>query len=273
MSLLHFTRFMNDAAALEKTLRLLQGITQLNISLLAAGQTAEAAQVVHVSSTLRTNFALARRYFRLFKWIDSALVAADALRNNEALVDSEREGVLAFLNISKWSYLGMFLLTEAITILDASGVKKSSWAPLFFVESQRFWFYSISCSLILTCYNLYTNRNEIICLQAGLHVAKATAENGISTSTNGDAKPKDQTVEKLKPLPKKDHVEEKERALEKARKQRSTHLRQLVGGSCDLLTPGAVIKWIPVSPAVVAITSIISSFISQQDIWRKLNTD
>ncbi|OMP85369.1 hypothetical protein BK809_0004039 [Diplodia seriata] len=274
MSLLEFTRFMNDAAALEKTLRLLQGFAQLSISVFASVETAEAAQVVDVSSALRKNFALGRRYFRLFKWIDCALVAADALRNNEALVDSEREGVLALLNIAKWSYLGMFLLTEAVTIVDALGVRKSSWTPLFFVESMRFWFYSITCSIILTCYDLYNNRNKINRLRADLHAAKATAkENGLPTNTESDAKTEEPPKEKPQLPSKKDHAQEKEYALEKARKRRFALLRQLVGSSCDLLTPGAVVNYTPVSPAVVAITSIISSLISQQDIWRKVNTN
>ncbi|KAF4544601.1 Pex11 domain protein [Lasiodiplodia theobromae] len=227
MSLLEFTRFMNDAAALEKTLRLLQGFAQLSISIFASVQTEEAAQVVDISGALRKNFALGRRYFRIFKWIDCALIASDALRNNEALVNSEREGVLSLLNIAKWSYLGMFLLTESVTIVDALGVKKSSWAPLFFVESMRFWFYSIACSIILTCYDLYTTRNKIIRLQAELGAAKVTAKNDASAATKGDAKTKEQSKEKPEPQPKKTPVQEKERALEKARKTQHTLLRQL----------------------------------------------
>lgn len=117
MSLVEFTRFMNDAAALEKTLRLLQGIAQLSVSIFASVETDEAAQLVDISGALRKHFALGRRYFRIFKWIDCALVAADALRDNEAVVESEREGVLALLNVAKWSYLGMFLFTEAFTIV------------------------------------------------------------------------------------------------------------------------------------------------------------
>lgn len=117
MSLVEFTRFMNDAAALEKTLRLLQGIAQLSVSIFASVETEEAAQLADISGALRKHFALGRRYFRVFKWIDCALIATDALRNNEALVESEREGVLALLHIAKWSYLGMFLFTEAFTIV------------------------------------------------------------------------------------------------------------------------------------------------------------
>lgn len=310
MSLVEFTRFMNDAAALEKTLRLLQGIAQLSVSIFATVETEEAAHLVDVSGTLRKHFALGRRYFRVFKWIDCALIAADALRNNEALVDSEREGVLALLNIAKWSYLGMFLFTEAFTIVgistffvlplllqdssicstikpqlrltrvrllqvDALGVRKFSWAPMLFVESMRFWFYSISCSIILTCYDLYMNRNEIIRLQAEIAAAKEaaeTTENGDgATRTRKEKRSKEDIKDTAAPEQKKNRLLDDKQALEKARFRRHALLRQLIGASCDLLTPGAVVNYTPVSPAAVAITSIISSLISSQDIWKRVN--
>ncbi|KAK7706752.1 hypothetical protein SLS57_009562 [Botryosphaeria dothidea] len=275
MSLVEFTRFMNDAAALEKTLRLLQGIAQLSVSIFATVETEEAAHLVDVSGTLRKHFALGRRYFRVFKWIDCALIAADALRNNEALVDSEREGVLALLNIAKWSYLGMFLFTEAFTIVDALGVRKFSWAPMLFVESMRFWFYSISCSIILTCYDLHMNRNEIIRLQAEIAAAKeaaGTTENGDgATRTRKEKRSKEEIKDTAAPEQKKNRLLDDKQALEKARVRRHALLRQLIGASCDLLTPGAVVNYTPVSPAAVAITSIISSLISSQDIWKKVN--
>ncbi|KAL1636820.1 hypothetical protein SLS56_000913 [Neofusicoccum ribis] len=273
MSLVEFTRFMNDAAALEKTLRLLQGIAQLSVSIFASVETDEAAQLVDISGALRKHFALGRRYFRIFKWIDCALVAADALRDNEAVVESEREGVLALLNVAKWSYLGMFLFTEAFTIIDAMGLRKSSWAPMFFVESMRFWFYSITCSIVLTCYQLYMNRGDIARLQAEIGAKSVTANgNGSTSIIEKDIASEKEPKEKPKPAKKKESIQDKKQALGKARKRRHVLLRQLVGASCDLLTPGAVVNYTPVSPAAVAITSIISSLISSQDIWRKVNT-
>lgn len=297
MSLVEFTRFMNDAAALEKTLRLLQGIAQLSVSIFVSVESDEAAQLVDISGAVRKHFALGRRYFRLFKWIDCALVAADALRDNEAVVESEREGLLALLNIAKWSYLGMFLLTEAFTIVglcltfpralfeffqpksasadsfvrqvDAMGLRKSSWAPMFFVESMRFWFYSITCSIILTSYHLYVNHGQITQLKTEIAATKVNATGNESTKNTKSAR---EPEEKPKPEPRKDAMQEKEHAIEKARKRRHALLRQLIGASCDLLTPGSVVNYTPVSPAAVAITSIISSLISSQDIWRKVNS-
>ncbi|EKG11118.1 Peroxisomal biogenesis factor 11 [Macrophomina phaseolina MS6] len=263
---------MNDAAALEKTLRLLQGIAQLSVSIFASVETEEAAQLADISGALRKHFALGRRYFRVFKWIDCALIATDALRNNEALVESEREGVLALLHIAKWSYLGMFLFTEAFTILDALGVHKTSWAPMFFVESMRFWFYSITCSIVLTCYDLYVNRSEINQLRAELGAGKSHANGDAANDAVENEKPAEkETKENAAPELSKNPASDKEQALKKAKVRRLTLIRQLIGASCDLLTPGAVVNYTPVSPAAVAITSIISSLISSQDIWRKVN--
>lgn len=108
MSLVEFTNFMNNAAALEKFLKLLQGFAQLGMSVFAS------AQLVETSTLLRKHFALGRRYFRVFKWIDCALVASAALCGD---ANGGKEGVLAMLNVAKWSYLGMFLFTEALTLV------------------------------------------------------------------------------------------------------------------------------------------------------------
>ena len=138
---------------------------------------------------------------------------------------------------------------------------------------MRFWFYSIASAMILTSYDLYVNRSDIIRLQVELDGATAVASgNDVSTNTEDTTDAKEKPKESSKPRSRIHRMQEKKQALDKAKEKRHALLRQLVGASCDLLTPGAVVNYTPVSPAMVAVTSITSSLISSQDIWRKVNT-
>ncbi|KAF2141332.1 uncharacterized protein K452DRAFT_298718 [Aplosporella prunicola CBS 121167] len=262
-----FTRFMNDAAALEKTLRLLQGLAQLAASVLAADH-----HLVLVAGALRKHFALGRRYFRYFKWLDCALAAADAMpgRGSESEVGG-KEGVETLLIAARASFLGMYLLLEACTILHVMGVHKSSWAPTFHVEGMRFWFYSLCCSIVLSVHELHTSSKAS---------TNATC-NGTTTITAAAAPPKKKTKTKShnkatqepKPSPTTTAAAAPPSHLTQAHlRARHTHaLRTLLISALDLLTPGAIVGWIPAAPSVVAATSIASSFLGAQDIWRRVN--
>lgn len=276
MSLVEFTNFMNNAAALEKLLKLLQGFAQLGMSLFAS------AQLVETSTLLRKHFALGRRYFRVFKWIDCALAASAVLCGDAS---GGKEGVLAMLNVAKWSYLGMFLFTEALTLLDAMDLKKFEWTPMIFTEAMRFWFYSISCGLVLIGYDLYQNNRDMVRTEREYELIESSPDDSPKSASNRDqtangiAKTKDQNQkqekekELLKPdwIPKDAQLSAKRRQIEQAKARRRSLLRQLFANACDLLTPGSIVKYTPVHPILVAVTSIISSFISSQDLWMQIN--
>ncbi|KAK8174128.1 hypothetical protein IWX90DRAFT_476643 [Phyllosticta citrichinensis] len=297
MSLIEFTNFMNNAAALEKFLKLLQGFAQLGMSVFAS------AQLVETSTLLRKHFALGRRYFRVFKWIDCALAASAVLCGDAS---GGKEGVLAMLNVAKWSYLGMFLFTEALTLvccqlfyvaalhavfpkltlsqLDAMDIKKFEWTPMIFTEAMRFWFYSISCGLILIGYDLYLNNRDMVRTEREYELIENSPDDSPKSASNGKPKAnekvktkdqdKKQEKEQLKPhwIPKDAQLSAKRQQLEQAKARRRSLLRQLFANACDLLTPGSIVKYTPVHPILVAVTSIISSFISSQDLWMQINT-
>ncbi|KAK7518736.1 peroxisomal biogenesis factor 11 [Phyllosticta citriasiana] len=275
MSLVEFTNFMNNAAALEKLLKLLQGFAQLGMSVFAS------AQLVETSALLRKHFALGRRYFRVFKWIDCALAASAVLCGDAS---GGKEGVLAMLNVAKWSYLGMFLFSEALTLLDAMDLVKFEWTPMIFAEAMRFWFYSISCGLVLIGYDLYLNHRDMVRTEKEYRLIEMSPDdspesicNGTSKEADGSAKSKHQDQkhgkEELKQdwIPKDAQLSAKERQLEQAKARRRSLLRQLFANACDLLTPGSIVKYTPAHPVLVAITSIMSSFISSQDLWMQIN--
>jgi len=100
---------------------------------------------------------------------------------------------------------------------------------------MKFWFYAISCSILSLSYQLLLLRED---------------EKKIKTT---DEKTGKKVVKKTVSI------------------SRKVLIWQLVGASCDLLTPGAFVGWLDVSPATVAVTSILSSVLSSIDIWMRVN--
>ncbi|KAK4553684.1 hypothetical protein LTR86_009182 [Recurvomyces mirabilis] len=98
-------RFTDDAAAIEKTLRLVQGlcttVAALNASADAAAPWLEA----------RSRVNLGRRYFRVFKWYP-AFVEVGKSSTNGNLSTIER-----LLEVVKYLFLGLYFLLEASTLV------------------------------------------------------------------------------------------------------------------------------------------------------------
>ncbi|KAH9208814.1 peroxisomal biogenesis factor 11 [Leptodontidium sp. 2 PMI_412] len=134
------SRFVGDAAGLEKTLRLLQSCSQV-----IAANSLPAAAAPWLQA--RSQLALGRRYLRFLKFTDAFALAFGAF--------SSHSGIVAVLEFGKWSCMGMFLLLESCTMLDVMGVYHASWAAGLFVEAMKFWFYSLSLGILLALMELW----------------------------------------------------------------------------------------------------------------------
>ncbi|KAL2061866.1 hypothetical protein VTL71DRAFT_7244 [Oculimacula yallundae] len=218
------SRFVGNAAGLEKTLRLLQSIVQV---IAANSLPASAVQWLQA----RKQFALGRRYLRFLKFIDAFSLAFEAL--------STRNGILAILEFGKWSCLGMFLLLESCTILDAMGVYRTSWASWVFVEAMKFWFYSLILGILLAVIELW-NLSWV----------------DLSVSKEGG---------------KKAALDEESRARERALR-RTSAMKKIVIDGCDLFTPGAVTGWLVVSSSNVGMLCAVSTVLGGRDIWDRVQS-
>jgi len=217
-------RFTTDAGGLERMLRLLQALAQI---LAASTAVAEEAKVwLH----LRMQFALGRRYFRFFKFLDCWAVAYDA---RPAWDGSALLGTLEF---GKWSCMGLYLFLESCTILDAMGVWTSAWASTCLVTANKYWFYALAFSILRAVLEIFVIEPRTPKAIESLQAAKKDDE-------------------KLRRV----DIEKRERVR-----------RRLVADSFDLLIPGSVTGWIPTSPATVGYATVISTLLTAKDIWDKL---
>jgi hypothetical protein len=94
-------------AAIEKILRLLQGLCQV---LAVYALSAENAKLW---ALCRRQFALGRRYIRFFRWIDAFSKSWDAFLGIERPGDLE-----GWMAVGKWSFLGAYLGCESVGIVS-----------------------------------------------------------------------------------------------------------------------------------------------------------
>lgn len=139
----------------------------------------------------------------------------------------------------------MYLMLESTTIVDAMGIWTTNWAPVVFAESMKFWFYSLTFSVMSGLSQL-----------AELHMVV----------DKGQDKPRE-AVEKSMQLSGKQlaDIESKE----KRSKQRRL-IRKVVTDLCDLTIPGATTGWIITSSGTVGIASAISTVLASSDIWERI---
>ncbi|KAK6579889.1 hypothetical protein PZA11_007597 [Diplocarpon coronariae] len=225
------SRFVGDAAGLEKTLRLLQSLAQV---VAACSLTATAAAPWLQA---RKQFALGRRYLRVLKFIDAFTFAFD--------IFSRRSGLLAVLEFGRWSCLGIYLLLESFTILDEMGVVSTTWAAGLFLEAMKFWF----CSLVLGIFSGILELLGLLGQNAGLgkrvEEKHQKSRKNKAEMTQGRPTERDATRKKI--------------------------AKRLFIDGCDLFIPGSATGWIPTSSANVGMMSVGSTVLSGLDVWNRVN--
>ncbi|KAJ9315190.1 hypothetical protein DTO271D3_4643 [Paecilomyces variotii] len=134
-----FANFTNHGIGLEKTLRLVQALAQVGAEVLV--DTDE--ELAKRCAIAKGQLALSRRYFRFFKFFE-CFERVTALLSTTGQNDS----IHTTLELGKWSCLGIYLVMEDLTILDAMGVYSTSWSDWVLLEAHKFWFCALSLSLL-----------------------------------------------------------------------------------------------------------------------------
>lgn len=242
-------RFTNDATGIEKTLKFVQSFSQVAQSLVASSLPKEAAQW----ETAKNQANLARRYFRLFKWIDCWTLAYNQFDSYQGRpTNQEKEGskqsakvdnIKFILTVSKWSLLGIYLFMEMFTITDAMLITSNSWAPGLQMEALKFWFYSLAVSVLLGVYELFL-------------LESAPVEATTQTPEKGEEEDKERRQASSPDL--------------RAAKRRAIQKR-IVADSCDMSIPAAVVGWIPLPPVATGVAGSISAILGGSDVWWRVN--
>ncbi|EGD90568.1 hypothetical protein H112_02035 [Trichophyton rubrum D6] len=237
-----FSRYINSAPGIENTLRLLQFSCVILESFSGASPSPW--------SRAGGQFALSRRYFRFFKFIDYFENAWAAYTLNDSAPAHRRGSIASTLDFSKWSLLGVYLLLEGVTIFDALGVQRTSWGDRALLESNKFWLYALVFSLLSTLWQLTQLRQT-----PKTSSAIQKKEKDPNAKNNADGLEKAPSVEKQT-------VSSTEFII-----IYQDLIKDLIITVCDICIPGHVLGWIPVSASAMGSAAVLSTLLVGRDRW------
>lgn len=234
-----FLTFVRSAAGLERTLRLLQALSQIVWELSASPVRFEGWGIA------KSQLALTRRFFRFFNFVDYFDRALVLLSGSAGAADDDTAGILPLIELGQWTCFGLYHFLEDLTMLHAMGIYTASWGVPVLSEANKFWFYALSLSLLGSLYkHLFATRGH-----------ETPDRNDVA-----DQRKMQKEVSVRKP---------------KAVKSTPSSLalkKRLIVDACDLLIPGVFLGWIPVGGATVGMATVVSTVITAQDIWLKIQS-
>ncbi|KAF2667442.1 hypothetical protein BT63DRAFT_441096 [Microthyrium microscopicum] len=228
------SRFVNNAAGLEKTLRIAQSLLLINVSLslAATGKSSWSLALSHI--------AVSRRFFRLLRWVD-------CWANAEATFNDQKSNTLhRVVATAKWSLLGIYFFLEMFAITNVLGATTYSWGRPLEIEANKFWVYGLGASIILSLVDLATLPSAPV---PNKETVQALNEKGDKNKTT---------------------VPEKKEISASPGTNSQNLMKQLVIDTCDLATPGTLIGWIQIDRAYVGAAMFVSSLLAATDIWRNV---
>ncbi|KAH7319597.1 peroxisomal biogenesis factor 11 [Stachybotrys elegans] len=259
-----FIKFSTDAYGLERILRLFQaclGLAAAYIlpnwsSLLLLSSIFRPLNIpgsLVILARLQSQIGIIRRTIRVFRFLDAFLAAYTLSTSTSTL--SLTVSLDIFSNMSN----GMYLLLETITIIDALNIPglciwEAGYSNVLRMEAQRSWLLALVSGG----------------LAAAIRLAHARAERQAILTKKAllDKEDKDESGEKEKQTK---IAEQQALKLQQLNMQTQALGRKIIANMIDILLPGSVIGWTPVSPGTVSLATFITTFITGYDVWVKLN--
>jgi hypothetical protein len=127
------------------------------------------------------------------------------------------------------------------------GITNTTWGPNLQQESNKFWFYALTSSLLLSMYQIF------LASAMFTQPTKSTTTEKVDTSKN-EKSSKDVKAQNEAP-----------------QRDMSQTYKQFIIDGCDILIPGSVVGWIPADAVTVGVAMSLSSYLSARDIWLKVN--
>ncbi|KAI1423116.1 hypothetical protein F5Y12DRAFT_555357 [Xylaria sp. FL1777] len=311
-----FVRFTTDAAGLERTFRLFQSTAQIlssytlpfecllaALAILAPGSAgaADARATTHAALVaLRGQLALARRYFRLFRFLESFLAAqklyaslshgplpppppttsssSSSSSSSSAPSTSSRFGNTAvWIDVFGRTFNGMYLLLEASTIADAQRIPGFAvWGPeleaRIAVEGQRFWLFTLVCGVLAGLVRIADVLVPYAPAPVSVGHGDVDSKEGDGASEKGEDSVVGADGEDEKTGGEKGGKEAQVDQLAKRREIQSKISglgRRVVSDALDITLPGSVVGWVPVSTGTVGLAMFVTTVLTSMDIWER----
>jgi hypothetical protein len=209
---------------------------------------------------LSSRLGLVRRFIRSFRFLDAFTDSYKVFTSLSGPVDKDgTNGSPRALYLEKTldgltsTFNGLYLLLEAMTLVDALGVQSLEvvGAELGFamkMEAQRCWFVALAFGALSCVLKLLSMRN--------VTPAKAASEKTDKTDVKAS---EDKPVRAF----------EETRQTAKMASQRSQLSRKLIANLLDMPLPGSIVGWIPASESTVGLLMLTTSLLTGYDVWER----
>ena len=298
--------YLHYAVGLERILRLVQAIIQILLAypvlvayavLLhpfqqttppntsAANVTpppaAAALPVLSILTALRPRIALARRVFRLFRFLENfhaahqlALTLSSSSSPPSAAAraaDPPRPRAETWLALLARSCNGAYLLLESATLADALAVPGlrvfgPGRAGALALEAQRFWFLSLAFAVAAGAAAL---------VRAAAASAPPVPDSGDGDGLGAEGAAGEKAAlegDERAPRLRAGGLARKDRRLAgrgRAKARSRAVLRRLVADAMDLAVPGSAIGWVRLEPGVVSVLMLGSTVLTGLEVWER----
>ncbi|KAH7151718.1 peroxisomal biogenesis factor 11 [Dactylonectria estremocensis] len=252
-----FVAFGTDLGGLERLLRLFQATCSLLIAypLLLATVWPNASQAVQTTKTLglatmRGQLNVSRRFIRLFRFLDT-------LQSGWTLYVAEDKSLEVWLGIISKTSLGLFGMTETLTLVDLLGIPGLQvFGPLrskeIDAQSQYLWFGGLAASVLISLIKL--NR-----LNASGPVQDPTKTTVSEKGATKEASEKSAT-----------EAEKEKQRLQEISAKKAVLIRGLVSDSIDILLPGSAIGLVKITSGQVSAAMFFTTLTTGWAAWDRV---
>ncbi|KAH8705011.1 putative peroxisomal biogenesis factor [Talaromyces proteolyticus] len=223
-SVAHYLRFVATTVGRDKVLRTLQYFARFYAWYLY--RTNNAKSVIAPWESIKKQFGLTRKVMRAGKFVEHLKAAAVAFDNK-----NPADPVLKNLAIGRQLGYAGYLTLDAVTLVDALGVKKIESVKKLQQHAYRFWFSGLFFSFVAGVYTLYrlSEKEKTVNRKEGEGVVEA----------------------------------------KKIERERVAARIQLISDICDLTAPISALGWVNLDDGIVGIAGTISSLIGVRSAWKK----
>lgn len=231
------------------------------------------AQIITIALGVRSKLSQGRRFFRLFRFLESFHSASTLYYQHQAQTEtdkSEADIYCMWLDIMSKSFNGMYNLFEALGFFAALGVPGlDPWGAevnrFLHVEGQRFWLFALVCGVVAGVVRLVNDRD-----QAGVDGAGDAAETEKEKEKQTGTKEEDEHGNQLKEEERQRAVLEQKEQRNAIRKDRCMRIqRRVMADLLDLAQPGAVVGWFPDWPGMIGLMMVGSTWLTGVEVWEK----
>ncbi|RYO67622.1 hypothetical protein AA0116_g253 [Alternaria tenuissima] len=220
----HYLKFVATTVGRDKVLRTLQYFSRF-LAWYLYRTNKPASSIAPYEATKKT-FGATRKLMRVGKFVEhfrAAAVASDA---------KTMDPVLRFTAVGRQLGYAFYMLCDNACVLDATSIRKSSFAPRLLREGHRAWFAGISFSIASGLYSYYN-----------------LLQHSKTITSSSDP--------------------EKVVETKKLQKELNAVKVQLISDLCDITIPSSALGWVDLDDGIVGLAGTTSSLLGVWSQWRK----